>query len=657
MLNQGALTLANITWLLAAMAFVIAPHVTRLPIWVSVVCVIAGGARWWIARHALRTPAGWMMALLAVGVSAGAWLEYRQLVGREVGVTLLIAMLCLKLLEMRMKRDVVIAIFLGFFLAMTNFLYSQTILMGLYMLVCVWVFVATLVGFNRINTEATIRERLTPAFWLLVQAIPLMLVLFFLFPRISQPLWRMPGSDSASSGLSDEMTPGDISKLSLSDAVAFRVDFNSAVPDTQDLYWRGPVLGQQVGRSWKMVPVRQAPRLNYIGQSPPIGYRVTLQPHNKPWLFALDLPTTTPPGSFLLADYQLRSTTLVGTLRAYEMASILRYQVGTDLRAEDLRHYLQVDENLNPRTLAYAKKLRDDNPDPKVLVEKLFARYNSEFEYTLEPPRLGANPIDEFLFDTKKGFCEHYAGSFVMILRVAGIPARVVTGYQGGEINPITRQLVVRQSEAHAWAEIWLPDLGWLRADPTFAVSPLRINRGMNEALGPQGVLNGLIQADRFGFLKQVGFTWDALNNQWNQWVVGFNEERQRYAFEKLLGIGNMDWRQLAIWLIGAILATGGMVSLVLLRKVYVSRKTPVIAAYDRFCAKLAKAGIARAPHEGPMDLLARIERERPALLAGARPLVEAYVAIRYSRPDALPSAKADVAAFVGLVRRFRIAR
>lgn len=657
MLNQDALKLANITWLLAAMAFVIAPHMTRLPIWVSLVCVAAGGARWWIARHALRTPSSWVMGALAVGVSAGAWLEYRQLIGREVGVTLLIAMLCLKILEMRMKRDVVIAIFLGFFLAMTNFLYSQTILMGLYVLACVWIFVATLVGFNRINTEATVHERLIPAFWLLVQAIPLMLVLFFLFPRLSAPLWRMPGSDAASSGLSDEMTPGDISKLSLSDAVAFRVDFDAAVPDTQDLYWRGPVLGQQVGRSWKMYPVRPAARLNYQAQSPPVGYRVTLQPHNKPWLFALDLPTATPPGAYLLGDFQLRSTTLVSNLRSYEMSSILRYRVGTELQAEDMRPYLRYDDNFNPRTIAYAKKLREDNPDPKALIEKLMARYNSEFEYTLEPPRLGTNPIDEFLFDTKKGFCEHYAGSFVMILRVAGIPARVVTGYQGGEVNPITRQLVVRQSEAHAWSEVWLPDLGWLRADPTFAVSPLRINRGMDEALGPQGILNGLIQADRFGFLKQVSFSWDALNSQWNQWVVGFNEERQRYAFEKFLGLRNMDWRQLAIWLIVAIFSTGGIVGLLLLRKVYLTRKEPVLAAYENFCAKLAKAGVARAPHEGPMELMGRIEREVPALAANARPLLEAYVAIRYSRPPPQPGTKQDLAGFLGLVRKFRISK
>ena len=651
MLNRGALTLANITWLLAAMAFVIAPHATRLPVWVSTVCVAAGAWRWWIARNGLRTPPWWAMALLAIGVTAGAWVEYRQLFGREVGVTLLIVMLCLKVLEMRMKRDVIVAIFLGFFLAMTNFLYSQTILMGLYMLGCVWIFVATLVGFNRINTEATFRERAIPAFWLLIQAVPLMLVLFFLFPRLSGPLWRMPGADSASSGLSDEMSPGDISKLSLSDAVAFRVDFNAAVPDTQDLYWRGPVLGQQVGRSWKMYQVRAAPQIQYEALSPPIGYRVTLQPSNKPWLFALDLPSVAPPDAFFLGDFQLRSRTLVTSLRSYEMSSHLRYRVGTGLPPDALRPYLQYSDDINPRTIAYAQNLRRENSDPKALIEKLMSRYNSEFEYTLEPPRLGPNPVDEFLFDSKKGFCEHYAGSFVLILRVAGIPARVVTGYQGGEVNPITRQLVVRQSEAHAWSEVWLEDLGWVRADPTFAVSPLRINRGMTEALGPQGALNGLIYADKFGLLKQIGFTWDAVNNQWNQWVVGFNQERQRYAIESLLGLRDMDWRQLAIWLIVGVFSTSGIVGVLLLLKVYQRRKEPVVAAYDRFCAKLAKAGVTRAPYEGPMDFLSRLAIERPAIANNARPVVVAYVALRY----APPGRKSDLQEFVAMVRRFRI--
>ncbi|MEP7155500.1 MAG: DUF3488 and transglutaminase-like domain-containing protein [Betaproteobacteria bacterium] len=649
MLDRGTLTLGNVSWLLAAMAFVIAPHVARLPIWISVTCLGAGAARWWVARHGWRAPPWWVMAILAVAVSAGAFREYGRLIGREVGVTLLIVMLCLKVLEMKVKRDALIVVFLGFFLAMTNFLYSQSILMGLYMLGCVWIFVATLVGFNRINAQATLRERAVPAFWLLVQALPMMLILFFLFPRLTGPLWRMPGEQQASTGLSDEMTPGDISKLSRSEAVAFRVDFDAAVPANEELYWRGPVLGQQVGRAWRMYAFNPTTRLDYVPQSQPVTYRVTLQPNNKPWLMALDLPAKPPPDSFFLPDYQVRANVAVTSLRTYEMASHLRYVAGAQQTQQELKPYLQYVTSLNPRSIAYAKQLRTDNPDPKVLIEKMMARYNGEFEYMLDPPALGLNSVDEFLFDTKKGFCEHYAGSFVLVMRAAGIPARVVTGYQGGEVNPISRQLVVRQSDAHAWAEVWLEGSGWVRADPTFAVSPLRINRGMSEALGPQGVLDTMMSADKLGILRQIAFSWDALNNQWNQFVVGFNQERQR-NFMQWFGLQDVDWRDLALWLIVCVMVAGSAVGALLLLKVYRTRKEPVVAAYNQFCAKLAKAGVERAPHEGPIDFLRRIGRERPEIAGDARQVIEAYVALRYSpQPE-----RFRMQDFRAMVSRFR---
>lgn len=651
MQNMGALTLANVTWLLAAVAFVIAPHMTRLPLWVGAVCVAAGAARWWIARRAWRTPPWWVMALIAIGVTAGARLEYGRLFGREVGVTLLIAMLCLKVLEMRMKREALLAIFLGFFLAMTNFLYSQTILMGLYVMGCVWLFVATLIGFNRINTEPSLRERLVPAAWLVVQAVPLMLVLFFLFPRLSGPLWSMPGDDQAKTGLTDEMTPGDISSLSRSETIAFRVEFDGAVPQTEDLYWRGPVLGEQVGRLWRSYPPDPRRRPEHQGIGSPVTYRVTMQPSNKFWLFALDLPVAPPDNAVLSEDFQLRSRAPVTTLRSYEMASHLRYTTGMQLSERDRERYTRYTEGINPRSVAYAKKLREDYPDPKILIQRLMTRYNSEFEYTLEPPKLGANPVDEFLFETKKGFCEHYASSFVFVLRAAGIPARVVTGYQGGEVNPITRQLVVRQSEAHAWAEVWLPGLGWARADPTFAVSPLRINRGINEALGPQGVMNNLIEADRFGLLRQMGFAWDAVNSQWNQWVIGFNQDRQRYALEMFMGLHDVDWRDLAIALLVACFVMGGISGGFLLVRAYRTRREPVAAAYQRFCEKLAAAGITRAPHEGPLDFLARIRREQPRAGDGAEAVIRAYVALRYAPGAGIAEARE----FLGMVRRFTV--
>ncbi|HEX4859247.1 MAG TPA: DUF3488 and transglutaminase-like domain-containing protein [Usitatibacteraceae bacterium] len=655
--TQAVLTLSNITWLLAAMAFVIAPHAARMPLWVSAVCLGAGAARWWIARHAWRTPPWWVMALIAIGIAAGARLEYGRLLGREVGVTLLIAMLCLKVLEMRTRRDAVLAIFLGFFLAMTNFFYSQTLLMGVYMLGCVWLYVATLIGFNRIGSEPSLRERVAPAFWLLVQAIPLMLVLFFLFPRLSGPLWRMPSEDSAATGLSDEMTPGDISKLSQSEAVVFRVDFDGPVPQNEDLYWRGPVLGLHFGRSWRAAfvdPRAASANLDYQPQSPPVHYRVTLQPHNKPWLFALDMPVRAPDDAFFTPDFQMRSRTLVGSLRSYPMASHLRFKAGSVLTSAERRQNLQLAQGFNPRARRYAEQLLAEDPDPKVIIEKLMARYNREFDYTVEPPKLGVNAVDEFLFDTKKGFCEHYAGSFVFLMRAAGIPARVVTGYQGGEVNPITRQLVVRQAEAHAWAEVWLEGLGWLRADPTFAVSPLRINRGMTAALGPIGVLNTLMEADGLGVLKQIAFSWDALNNQWNQWVIGFNADRQRLAMDMFFGVKEADWRDIAKHLLLGVFLVGGTAGTLVLLRAYRRRQPPLIRSWNALCEKLAKAGLPRAPHEAPLDYLARIEAARPDLAFRLRPLVDAYVALRYAPQDQQP---VDVTAFGAMVGEFRAGR
>jgi transglutaminase-like putative cysteine protease len=652
-INQSALTLGNVTWLTAAMAFVIAPHTSHLAWWVSAVCVAAGGWRWWIARHALRTPPWWVMALLAIAITIGAFLEYRRLFGREVGVMLLIAMLCLKMLEMRMKRDAMIVIFLGFFLALTNFLYSQTIAMGAYMLICVWLFIATLIGFNRIGTEPSIRERLVPSAWLLVQAIPMMIVFFFLFPRINGPLWMTPSEGAARTGLSESMAPGDISKLSQSDALAFRVEFDGPVPNSNDLYWRGPVLGLQVGKGWRMYESMPVDRIEYTPLSPAINYRVTLQPHGKNWLFALDVPNKIPPNSMVLPDYQLRSREPVSALRAYEMSSHLNYRIDAERSQSELARYLQYNPRINQRTIAFGKQMRERFPDPQTLIEELMRMYNREFTYTLEPPPLGENPMDEFLFDTKLGFCEHYAGSFALIMRAAGIPTRVVTGYQGGEVNPITRQLIVRQAEAHAWTEVWLPEQGWLRVDPTFAVSPLRINRGVNAALGPVGVFDTMADADKLGILRQMAYTWDAINSEWNRWVVGFNADRQRGLFEGL-GMPDVDWRTLSIWLVVGIAVAGGGVGLIVLALAYRNRKPAVEAAFEAFCARIARqsASLARMPYEGPESYRQRLRREAPELADEAEPILFAYIQARYANNcDQQREANRN---FVRLARRFR---
>jgi len=652
MINSGALTLANVTWLVAAMGFVIAPHVERLPWWASAVCLAAGAWRWWIARSGLRTPGWIIMGAIALAITAGAFLEYRKLFGREVGVMLLIVMLCLKVLEMKMKRDAMVVIFIGFFLALTNFLYSQTILMGAYMFICVWLMIATLIGFNRINTEPSVRERLVPAAWLLLQSIPMMIVFFFLFPRVTGPLWSTPQEAQARTGLSDSMSPGDISKLSQSDAVAFRVEFEGAVPNNTDLYWRGPVLGLQSGRGWRMYGALPVTNFTYTALGPETKYRVTMQPHNKTWLFALDIPSVVPPNAMMLSDYQMRSREPVNILKAYSIGSYLNYRIEAESSPAELQRYLNFNSRINPRTIAYGRQMREQHPDPKVLIEELMGKYNREFTYTLEPPLLGANPMDEFLFETKLGFCEHYAGSFALIMRAAGVPARVVTGYQGGEVNPVSRQLVVKQSEAHAWTEVWLADLGWLRVDPTFAVSPLRINRGMSAALGPVGVFDNLIEADKLGLLRGLAHTWDAVNSEWNRWVVGFNQDRQRGMFEGI-GIPNVDWQTIAIWLIGGVFVTGGGVGMFLLARTYRNRKSPLDAAFERFCAQMARQGVARDLTEGPVDFLKRIERETPQAYPEAKDVIDAYVEARYA-PSADPVAARR--SFIRLAKRYRVA-
>jgi transglutaminase-like putative cysteine protease len=532
-------------------------------------------------------------------------------------------------------------------------LYSQTIAMGAYMLICVWVFIATLIGFNRIGTEPSIRERLAPSGWLLLQAIPMMIVFFFLFPRIDGPLWRTPSEGAARTGLSESMAPGDISKLSQSDALAFRVEFDGPVPNSSDLYWRGPVLGLQVGKGWRMYETMPLDRLEYTPLSPAVNYRVTLQPHGKNWLFALDIPNKLPANSVVLPDYQLRSRDPVTALRAYDISSHLNYRIDAERSPAELNRYLQYNARINPRTIALGKQMRERFPDTQMLIEELMRMYNREFTYTLEPPPLGDNPMDEFLFDTKLGFCEHYAGSFALIMRAAGVPTRVVTGYQGGEVNPITRQLVVRQAEAHAWTEVWLAEQGWVRVDPTFAVSPLRISSGISAALGPVGVFDTIADADRLGLLRQLAYTWDAVNSEWNRWVVGFNADRQRGLFEGF-GMPDVDWRTLSIWLVVGIAVAGGGVGLVVLALAYRNRKPPVEAAFEAFCARIARqsATLARFPYEGPEDYRQRLSREAPALAAEADPVIRAYIQARYA--DNRDQQREANRTFVRLARRYR---
>lgn len=609
---------------------VMAPHVERLPIWIP---LAAGALMLWRFYMGLRRQPllpKWLLFLLAIAAFVGIYLSYSRIFGRDTGVALLMLLVGLKLMETQTIRDATLVFFIGYFLVITNFLYSQTITTGLYMLLVVLVLTAALLELNRATGAYGVKQSLKLAGALLLQAIPLMVVLFLLFPRIQGPLWGLPqDAYSGITGLSDTMSPGSLSELTLSDAVAFRVKFDGLAPKASTLYWRGPVLWRFDGRTWSAgrFTSGEPPQWKGLGQS--LRYTVTLEPHNRNWLFALDLAAIVPPQAKISHDFQVLANAPVRNRLRYDVVSYPDYRAGVEEQADELRRALQLPRGYNPRARALAESWRQTLTDDAAVIKQALKMFSSEkFFYTLQPPLLGEDSVDEFLFDTKRGFCEHYASSFAFLMRVAGIPARVVTGYQGGILNDLGDYLIVGQADAHAWTEVWLKDRGWVRVDPTAAVSPLRVEAGIAAAVPKTYPLPLLMRQD-LQWLRQARLIWDAMANNWNQWVLGYNPQRQK-QFLSDLGMSEATWQNMAI----ALLVAAGLVMLglagMILWRLKATATDPVQKAYSKFCGKLAKHGLPRHPAEGPQDYALRLAQAKPRQAEPIRSISELYIALRY---------------------------
>jgi len=618
--------------LLAVLALVVLPHMLHLPLWLSALITALGAWRYAAAHHRLRLPAGGVRILLTVLVLAAIHGQYGTLLGRDAGDALLIAMLGLKLLELRENRDVYVAVFLGYFLVVVQFLYTQAPFVAVYMLAIVVLLTAVLIDLNR-QRAAPPRETLRLAGGMVLYALPLMLVAFVLFPRISGPLWGLPNDAySGLSGLSNEMAPGEISHLSLSDAVAFRVAFEGAMPTPQQRYWRGPVFMQTDGGRWRGGDEAVTAPPSFTPLGPPLTYSVTLEPHNRPWLFALDLPAAVPPGARVSPAFQLEATQTVRERRRYRLTSYPDYRT-TGMSERERRRALQLPAGGNPRARARAAEWRAQARSPDDIVQAALRMFRGEnFVYTLSPPRIGDDFVDGFLFDTRKGFCEHYAGSFAFLMRAAGVPARVVTGYQGGEYNELGRYLIVRQRDAHAWAEVWLAGRGWVRVDPTAAVAPERIERGIDPALQREGTaVRFTSQGEWLSALWRGGrHAWDAFNNRWNQWVLAYGPERQTDLLS-WLSVGGLAWQSVAAGVLGI---AGGLIVLLVMLGLKTRGRTidRVHAAYQDYCVRLARRGLARAADEGPADYARRARRARPDLAGQIDAISDLYIALRYGK-------------------------
>ena len=621
----------ELLWLLVSIILSVIPHITRVPIWIPLLFLFLAFWCLYCASRDTTSPASFKIIISAITI-VGVFLSYGTLTGRDAGVALLILLAGIKLIELRQIRDYYITVFITLLLVLTNFFYTQTILIAVYMAATMLVIVGTLISLNDRNHFLATLDRLRISGMFLLQVIPLMVILFIFFPRVPGPLWGLPkDAHTSSMGIDDEMSPGAISQLAYVDDVAFRVTFDGAIPDKASLYWRGPVLSFTDGFKWVPDRVRR-PTARVVAENPSYTYTLTLEPTDKNWLYALEMPIESPKDGYFSHDLQIHTHSPVSTRTRYQLTSYTNYRHLVSNESE-LAASLQLPPGYHPNAVALSRSWRDQGLTDTEMVQRALRYFNKEeFYYTLTPPLLLDDPVDQFLFDTRRGFCEHYAAAFVVLMRAAGIPARVITGYQGGNINPVGNYLIVRQRDAHAWAEVWLGiEAGWVRIDPTSAVAPARVNAGIEQALPesvfqiPLGLQNNSLAREIW---EQFTNTWDAINNRWNQWVLGYDEKRQSLMLEKI-GLGNFGYHGLIIGLSILLLPCLILIALTILKNP--GNDSDEARYYYRiFLKRLTKCGIQFNKYEGPADFAKRACRKRIDLADQIRTITSTYIEVRY---------------------------
>jgi transglutaminase-like putative cysteine protease len=647
--TQFALTAASVV---AA----VMPHFWRLPRLFAL--LVAGLIAGRIVQRALggaRVPALLKLPLVLV-IPVLVVAQYGNVFGREPGSALACAMLGLKLIETETRRDARAAIAFSCFVLMSALLFGTG--MGLTLALCaaLALFLATLrqleLGPGARDRSRAWRAPVTASMRMgavsLLGAVPLALCLFIFLPRLGSPLWGAPtDSAMARSGLGDTMEPGGLQELLIDDSPAFRVAFDGAVPERSKLYWRGPVLTAYDGRTWSRSGYLADGRRRDAVQQPAsiVDYEVTLEPSDRRWLLALDVPLAAPENAARGADMSLVSVKPVDQLLRYRLSSALRYELGLELPAQERRRDLSLPEGFDPRARELAAKWRRELRNDTAIIRAALDLFHKDFFYSLSVPELGRNSIDDFLFETRKGFCQHYSSAFTVLMRAAGIPARVVTGYQGGYYNAVGNYLVVRQSDAHAWSELWLRDRGWVRIDPTAAVSPQRVELGARAASGASAPW---YQAD---WLLALRNQLDLANRGWNNLVVQFNMLRQQRLLAPL-GIARAEYYDLVWVLIGSSTLLLAIYSWWVLRRPREAGDA-LDAAYAALCRKLARGGLTRAASEGPRSYADRLHGAAPEVPA-LRNLIGRYAGLRYAH--ALP-APGEVRAFATAVRMLHVPR
>ena len=659
-------------FLLAVIAWVELPQVGNLPIWCS---LLAAGVLVWRGTLAVQNKPlpsrWWLLAVLVVTIGA-TFSTHRTLMGRDAGVTMIVVLLALKTLELRARRDAFVVFFLSFFTMLTNFFFSQSLLTAAAMLVALLGLLTALVNAHMPVGKPPLLQAAKIAGQMALLGAPVMAVMFVLFPRMA-PLWGVPSDAMAGrSGLSNTMQVGNIASLALDDSIAMRVRFLGATPQQPELYFRGPVLSSFDGREWRPLrsgfPLRMQAPANLQVSGAPVQYEVTLEPNNRPWLLALDAAPSAPK----MPEYEISMTPElqwmanrpITDLTRYSAQSYPNFRFGPERQQASLQDFVALPAGFNPRTRQLAADMRRDPllqaaRAPELVAAVLARLKNGGYSYTLEPGVFGQHSADEFWFDRKEGFCEHIASSFVILMRALDVPARVVTGYQGGERNAVDGFWIVRQSDAHAWAEVWMAGRGWVRVDPTSVVAPGRTG-SFQRLAAPQGLiasaLSGAFGTVSPGLLANLRATWEAVNNGWNQWVLNYSEAKQLNLL-KDIGFESPSWEDLGYLLIGVFV----FVSLcgaawTLWEK---SRHDPWLRLLDRAAKRLQKAGVALAPNSPPRRMAEQLLAQQTQLQqlgAGASAAIRDWLlrleALRYA-PARVPAHSADASSLLALRREF----
>ncbi|HYP85104.1 DUF3488 and transglutaminase-like domain-containing protein [Variovorax sp.] len=647
-------------FLLAVIGVIVLPQVSRLPVWCSALTALVLLWRGRLALTGQPLPGRvWRIGLLVLALGATA-VTHRTLLGRDAGVTLIVLLLAFKTLELRARRDAFVVFFLGFFAMLTNFFYSQSLPTAFAMLVALLGLLTALVNAHMPVGRPSLMLAARMAGRMALLGAPAMVALFVLFPRVA-PLWGMPTDAMAGrSGLGGDMRVGAIAELALDDGIAARVRFEGDRPPPQrDLYFRGPVLARFDGREWRALPgylsARVPSALQVRGAA--VDYEVTLEPSHRPWLLTLDAAPDAPQGP---PDLQLRQTPELQWVAGQPIRDMLRYRArsfpqfvnGPTRRVPDLAIYTQLPPQSNPRTAELARQMRAEPTlatDDAAFVRSALARLRTGgYSYTLEPGTYGEHTADEFWFDRKAGFCEHIASAFAVLMRSADIPVRIVTGYQGGDLNPVDGYWTLRHRDAHAWAEVWLAGQGWVRVDPTGAISPDRVG-AFRRLSAPDGVFAGAVNAVDPTLLQNMRAAWEAVNNRWNQWVLNYTQGRQ-LDLMRHLGFSAPSAQDLVLLLLALVIAASLGAALWTLWERH--RQDPWLRLLARTRLRLLRAGLALPDTSTPREMAARVRAHFGADDRAAAALADWLLRLEAQRYAARP--EATLGALRAQARRLR---